>query len=1188
MSRKTKPARLEDRFEFLGDAVAAGDATTLRAALYEVEEIASGRELTLKLWRRTGGQADQDLRELWRHEMRQISRLMAHAGAADVVVNVVSLVEDPEFFGLILDRVGRPLLDKRAQVPKGHWLRLLDAPRPRSLFWRNVARIVAALGLIHGQGLVHGAVSQATIMTEGADLPDFQLGGFEWSLALADERIGEDAHAKVSARAAVLRPPSYSFAEDWRRLGVVIAECLGVRAGSQHLVGPDGRFKPDAILTVGERRLLKRLLTPARGDQLDARAIGQAIEDLLVGLSRSATTRAGSLILAFETSAGLGPCVFDATDGAIAVDEYAAQLTWVRNELDAGATLLVPRKFDPGRSTLRLVTGRFICELKAALRDGVPAWDVAICHRVHRRGPELFHRRGEDEHTLSQPVLVARGTRDAEHQRQKLGPDALDWSAFAEAPPANRDTEITQVIDALFVAQLVEGVVKASEAYPIEILHRSRENGRPILTLRALPNSERDKVASKLDLTEGEVALRRLFDEEEREPDVRWRLSRSNAMRASRAFDVGVNFLGTADHKGKHGYRFELDDELPDDVRTLFLRPVSDNGSEQVMARRLRILKSLESRADLAEMLTNPWRVRRDSGETLNDEDRASEGFQELDAPKQEALVAAFEIAPTFLVVGPPGVGKTRLATEVVMRKFGAERASRILISAQGHDALNHLQEKVQTALGVAKLDDLLVIRSATPERQTSQPEEVQVRALSLLEQLEASPGLAELQPQVRARVRELREAVRTFVHNKAALQAGDRRGLGALAHLLLEAADVVISTVNSPDVERLVEAREQFDWVIIEEAARATGPELTGALMLSGRRLLIGDHNQLPAYDSERMLTILGNHSLVALALKQARDWLQPMLEDEDEARLEGLLSADPTVLRATAERASRLFAPFQTLVQEDKALSRSRSGHRPIAATLTEQRRMHPAIADLVSTTFYDGELTTSASRLRAAKTDKPKLVHSGPLSASPVLVVDFPHVSAPVEGEPSGREDRRKRLNADEVQAVVDVLRHVRAAEGRTPSLAVLSPYRAQVDALQARITAEMRGPLAHLASFKSVRADGGFVGTVDSFQGSEADLVILSLVRNNPRVGFGAVGFLRDRRRMNVALSRAKKQLVIVGSLAFLREAVRGVNPDGAEHDLGFLTTMTGVIDRMARADPDGLARKIRPSVLRSAA
>ena len=60
-------------------------------------------------------------------------------------------------------------------------------------------------------------------------------------------------------------------------------------------------------------------------------------------------------------------------------------------------------------------------------------------------------------------------------------------------------------------------------------------------------------------------------------------------------------------------------------------------------------------------------------------------------------------------------------------------------------------------------------------------------------------------------------------------------------------------------------------------------------------------------------------------------------------------------------------------------------------------------------------------------------------------------------------------------------------------------------------------------------------------------------------------------------MNVAMSRAKSKLIIVGSLAFLKEAVRAVNPDAGEHDLSFIDRMTETIARLEKEKrPDGTA------------
>lgn len=210
--KRAKPS-LEDRFEFVGDAVAPGDREALRSAMFEVEDRLSGVERCLKLWRKTGTPVDEDLRQLWLHEMRQVQRVMSYAGARDVIVDVLEFVEDDKDFGVVLERVGQPLSEKRKRVSRQHWLRNLNAPRSRVLFWRNIARLVVALGIIHKQSLVHGRISADVVMTEGTDDPDFQLGGFEWSLWLSSD-MAEKSQAKLGPAAAVKRAESYSFAED--------------------------------------------------------------------------------------------------------------------------------------------------------------------------------------------------------------------------------------------------------------------------------------------------------------------------------------------------------------------------------------------------------------------------------------------------------------------------------------------------------------------------------------------------------------------------------------------------------------------------------------------------------------------------------------------------------------------------------------------------------------------------------------------------------------------------------------------------------------------------------------------------------------------------------------------------------------------------------------------------------------
>lgn len=1181
-SRRTKP-NLEARFNFVGDAVAPADRESLRSAIFEVEDRITGVERCLKLWRKTGTSVDEDLRQLWLHEMRQVQRVMSYAGARAVIVDVLEFVEDDENFGVVLERVGQPLGEKQKRVSRAHWLRNLNAPRFRILFWRNIARLVVALGIIHKQSLVHGRINADVVMTEGTDEPDFQLGGFEWSLWLTSD-LAEKSQAKLGPAAAIKRAESYSFADDWRALGLMIADCLDT------VIQKTGEVYPKAgspiALDVPERVLLRRLVTPARMDHLDADSIARAISDLIASVSRASSVRAGTFILFFDAKAKLGDAVYTVTSGDIPIDEYRRQLDWIRADLDQGVTLLIPREFDPATSWLRLVTDTMIYRLRAFRNEGTPVWDIAVCQEVEVR-KDVFSPGDHDEHTIIQSITLATSARTAQELRGRLGPDVLDWSSFSTPTrETGPDSESVTIRRALLLVQIIEAVTKALDVYPVEVMETGRREGRRFAIIRAEPDNDRDKIAKRIGLSESAAALKRLFEDDHRDGDAKWRLSQAASLGASRSGDVTASFSETVDHRGRRGYQFEIDEELPSHER-LFLRTERDTGTEQVIGRRLRNIKALDTRVDLTEMLADPWRVKRASREALTEAEQKDEHFLDLDKPKREALIGSWGTLPSFFVVGPPGVGKTKLATEIVRRRFAADGATRMLISAQGHDALDNLQEKVKETLVAAKLDDVLVVRSTTPEKRATTDEEVHRAGLEYLERLAGSRIMGDLPSSIQTRVIALKKAAGRLEQAKDTVDRQERSNLGAVSHLVLDAANVVISTANSPDIERLVEAREQFDWVVVEEAAKATGPELIGPLMLSGRRLLIGDHYQLPPFEAERLVKILSDHSLVVEALGLAEQLVGPLMREGELDELEPL-RADPAALREIAGAALRVLEPFRTVVEEDERRAASNPTHRSLAATLTEQRRMDPAIAEIVSKAFYGGRLETEAGRKLSAETEEPPTTHVGALPASPVVVVDFPHVSSTSHGAAVER-GRPQWHNPAEVSAVLDVLRTLRPRpDKKKPSLAILSPYKAQVDKLRDGLAAHRNKDLVHLDGFSPVRSSSAFVGTVDSFQGSEADVVILSMVRNSARTGSGALGFLRDRRRMNVALSRAKTQLIIVGSLAFLREAVRGVNPDAGDHDLSFLTTIVETIEDLAtRKRKDlPLASIISPSVLKA--
>jgi superfamily I DNA and/or RNA helicase len=180
-------------------------------------------------------------------------------------------------------------------------------------------------------------------------------------------------------------------------------------------------------------------------------------------------------------------------------------------------------------------------------------------------------------------------------------------------------------------------------------------------------------------------------------------------------------------------------------------------------------------------------------------------------------------------------------------------------------------------------------------------------------------------------------------------------------------------------------------------------------------------------------------------------------------------------------------------------------------ISRQLTTQYRMHEAIMGFSSAEFYESSLVADQAVQFHLLHDLPD-VSPGPLTSTPLTFIDTAGASYDEELEPDG-ESRRNPAEAEvvgrQVQALLDA--------GLSPrDVAVIAPYAAQVRLLREQLPLE-----------------GLEIDTVDGFQGREKEAVIISLVRSNAN---GEIGFLADTRRMNVALTRARRKLIVIGDSA----------------------------------------------------
>ncbi|MGB1458704.1 MAG: AAA domain-containing protein [Candidatus Thalassarchaeaceae archaeon] len=206
------------------------------------------------------------------------------------------------------------------------------------------------------------------------------------------------------------------------------------------------------------------------------------------------------------------------------------------------------------------------------------------------------------------------------------------------------------------------------------------------------------------------------------------------------------------------------------------------------------------------------------------------------------------------------------------------------------------------------------------------------------------------------------------------------------------------------------------------------------------------------------------------------------------------------PTVISRRAENGGLRRSLFERLVA---------MGIEPML--LDTQYRMHPAISDFPNRTFYEGRLVDG---ITAA--DRP----------NPVGLLwndwEVPMAFLPVNGDELLSPDGASKENPAEAGWVAKILENLlQAGDLEEADIGIITPYAGQVRAIRDALPE---------------RNDSVEVHTVDGYQGREKEVIIFSCVRSNSD---GTVGFLSDERRLNVALTRAKRGLIVIGDPDTLR-------------------------------------------------
>lgn len=588
-------------------------------------------------------------------------------------------------------------------------------------------------------------------------------------------------------------------------------------------------------------------------------------------------------------------------------------------------------------------------------------------------------------------------------------------------------------------------------------------------------------------------------------------------------------------------------------------------------------------RPDLADLLVSPGKARVPGPSDIK-------FILDLDPPKQDAVRAALGIKDFLLVQGPPGTGKTAFIAETILQYLTRNQDTSILLSSQTHVALDNAIDRIRKAKSEIKI---LRIGNPTSEKvlQSVRPllmdqqlprwtDEVSALGQQFIGDWAEKRGLPKLDVQQALFLRLLALEART-TEQLESLRSELERQLGS-TKVGSPTTPSEEGDVQSPrdDLEaRLDEVRKRLSEAsrrrrLTEGRLREISKVWDGISKMPPAQIDTAAQGLIPEGEhAKQLIDLLTLHPLWCDRLGNRRGLESAVLAHYDVvaatciglAGVPGFRDVDfdlcivDEASKATATEAlvplarskawilvgdDRQLPPFQgdlesspdildefhltaDAVKEtlfDRMVANLPDG---CTKTLTLQHRMVAPIGNLISRCFYDGELSTARADLE------------------PTVTTAFGH---PVTWWSTSRiEQRREQRDgssySNQVECVIvsALLERLNRAVGpeyerekkHKCSVALLTAYTGQQRRLERDFSAKQRS-LPHL---------NVVVNTVDAFQGQEADVAIFSAVRSNTMDSFG---FLRDFERLNVALSRGRDGLVIVGDSEFFRRRPLG-NP-----------------------------------------